>query len=576
MFNLEQFPIHLQFTIVNSNQYVETILENLSFGTAVLISFQNKAYLFTPEEFWLFRNQSVTISEFLSDKSNLISLSLPLPNHAEDLIKHVDDISFQSQRPIVFHENGEPVGYSYLSELLKFSFTEQYHLGSYFFALSETVTDAVTVVDRNGTVICWNTQAEEMYGIPKKDILGRRIGEHFEPAALMVLKILDEGRTLRKTYHTPRPNKHVLINASPIFEKGGRIIGSIAAEQDITQLVRLNEELSSAHDFKPEDKLQIEDPFSIINGRSKKIENAINIVKKVVSTDRPLLLIGEPGAGKERFAQVIHYASGHSVQQFFSVNCGAVPEGFLEAELFGYQGGVFTGNEMGKPGKLELANNGTLFLEEIDKLPMDIQAKLYQYIQNHFIIRFGGGSPVPLKTRIIAATDKNLHQMVQDGLFRSDLYYAISVVSIEIPPLRERKEDIPEIVQSYLREFAAQYQKPIPLLTPEVMLALMNYDWPGNLRELRNVIERCVIICENNRISLDNLPIALQKEQPQLELATEKESEMILKPKINPVEEVHIIEEALRKTLGNKSAAAKLLGISRGTLYNKMREYNLS
>ncbi|HJV45764.1 MAG TPA: PAS domain-containing protein, partial [Bacillota bacterium] len=260
MFNIEQFPINQEFIRMNPNDHIKEIEQKLTSGSAVYLLCKNLAYLFTPEDLWMIRNQDQSIKEFISDKPSLISSTLSYTREIKDLFNQFKDIMIKNERPIVIEEGGHPIGYCLLSDLLQFSFMEQFYLRSYFFSLSETVTDAVTIVDKNGTVICWNTPAEEMYSIPKDEIIGCRIGEHFEPEALMVLKILDEGRTLRKAYHTPQPNKHVLINASPILKDGKEVIGSIAAEQDITHLVKLNEELSSAYTFKPEDNPLKGDP----------------------------------------------------------------------------------------------------------------------------------------------------------------------------------------------------------------------------------------------------------------------------------------------------------------------------
>lgn len=579
MFNAEQLPIHRQMHMLPLHSTICDIAAYLRRDAAVCILKDNSAYLFTSGDLWLFEQRQDTTIDDLARCPNLLSPVLPHSEVAAGNYESFMQLPAATQRPVVFREaDGTLVGYSFMAELLTFVYKERQRLASYFFTLAETVTDAVTVVDQSGTVICWNTVAEETYGIDKKDILGRRIGEHFQPEALMVLRMLDEGRMIRNTYHRPRPGNHVLVNASPVVDDSGHIIGGIATEQDITQLVRLNDELSSTHMARFDEQASHEDPFSFIKGKGELIGNAIRLARKVAGAENPLLLIGEAGVGKEQLAQVIHQASPRADKPFITLHCGSIPAGLLETELFGFQGGAFSGNQTGSAGKLELADQGTLFLNEIDRLPPDIQAKLAQSIQTQTVVRTGGTAPIPVHARIIAATDRDLHKLVEKQLFRSDLYYALSVISIALPALRERKEDIPSLVQTFVRQFALQYQKPIPQLEPEVMLAFANYDWPGNINELMSVVERCLILSENERIAMTSLPAHLQKEQPHLDKTRAEQPDpqlRILKTRNTEEEEKSLIEDALAKTLGNKSAAAKLLGISRGTLYNKMKELHL-
>ncbi|MCK8486478.1 sigma 54-interacting transcriptional regulator [Paenibacillus sp. MBLB2552] len=503
-----------------------------------------------------------------------------------------------SGRPaLVVNDEQEPIGYLSLLDLLKQVVDRQQRAEAYFDALLETVSDAVTVVDRNGTVIGWNAVAEEVYGIAKSDIVGRTIGEHFDPDALVVLSILDEGRRLRGAYHRPREGTHVLINASPIIEPGGGIIGGVATEQDITHLVKLNDELTVAASRLLTQRVHDEDPFALISGRGESMGMVIKLAKKLAETDSAVLLIGETGAGKEQLAKVIHRAGARAEGPFLSLSCGAVPAGLAEAELFGYQGGAFSGQPSGQAGRLEAADGGSIFLNEIECLPPEVQEKLANLIKRRTVTRMGASEEVPVSVRIFAGTSQDLEQLVREGKFRTDLYYLLNVVSLKVPPLRERREDLGTLVQMYLRVFSLQYQKALPVVSPEVMLAFANYDWPGNVSELRAVIERCVILSDHEQITLEHLPEALQRQQAQLEFAATGNEGMMfvgdadgssmtktedanrldkmLRPRITPEEEMELLKEALERTSGNKSNAAKLLGISRGTLYKKIRDYNL-
>ncbi len=581
MFNREHFPIHQEMHILPAHCTITEIVAYLRNGETVCIPLDTGAFLFTSDDLWMFEQQQGTVVEFGIGKKHLVSAILPYSDHHGEVscYEQLPQLSSTTQRPVVFRKaDGTMAGYSYLAEILKFVYKEQQRFSSYFFTLAETVQDAVTVVDQNGTVICWNEIAEKTYGIPKKEILGRRIGEHFKPEALMVLKMLDENRMIRNTYHRPRAGNHVLINASPIVDAGGCIIGGIATEQDITQLVRLNEELSSTHDGRFDDGSNHGDPFSFMKGKGKLISNAIELAKKVASTENPLLLTGEEGVGKEQLARVIHQASPRAAKPFLTVHCGYIPAGLLETELFGFQGGTFSGNEVWNAGKLEMADQGTLFLKNIDCLPLDIQAKLLQYLHQHSITRSGATDPIPVRTRIIATTTRNLQIMVEQQLFRADLYYAINVISIALPSLRDRKEDIPLLVQAFVRQFALKYQKPIPQLDTEVILAFSKYEWPGNINELMSVVERCLILSEDERITMAHLPPHLQKEQPKLAEYVANQPDLHLKmfhSQNSEEEEKSLIKAALNKSSGNKSTAAKLLGISRGTLYNKMKQLKI-
>jgi PAS domain S-box len=582
MFHNEPFPIHILTDDQSAPSTVRDILSRLQAGeTEVLVRFDDsRAILFCAEDIGILgKLPPEAVSASLEDMRSLLSPILPYSDSVEALAPDLMRLPPDLHRPIVFgRKDGSIVGYGRLAELLAFALRQRQRMETYFATLVETVTDAVTVVDETGCVICWNDVAVETYDIPKESILGRRIGEHFNPDELMVLRTLDEGRRVRNTYHRPRPGFHVLINASPIFDNS-RIVGGIATEQDITQLVRLNDELMSARTI-PEEHSPPKDPFTFIKGKGKLIDNAIQLGRKVADAEIPLLLLGEAGVGKHQLALAIHQASARAKQPFLTVHCGSIPASVVETELFGFQGGTFSGSREGSPGKLEQADGGTVFLSDIEHLPQDVQAKLLLFLQKQTFSRVGGSEALSARTRIIAGTNKDLGKLVEAQLFRSDLYYALSAISIALPALRDRKEDLPILVQSFARQYALQYQKPIPQIDPDVMLAFANYDWPGNINELMSIVERCLILCEEERITMEQLPPHLQKEQPKVIVPANEPipafgGMRILKPKNTEDEERALIEEALIRAMGNKSSAAKLLGISRGTLYNKLREFNL-
>ncbi|MDQ0199463.1 sigma-54 interaction domain-containing protein [Neobacillus ginsengisoli] len=449
---------------------------------------------------------------------------------------------------------------------------ENKKLSAYFYTLAETINDAVTAVDQEGHVIYWNTVAEGTYKIQRENILGQKIGEHFHTDSIILHRILNEGRSVRGAYHRPNNDTHVLINASPIL-KDNKIIGGIATERDITGIVRLNEELDSSLPL----LIHHEKPFASIIGVSSEIQQALQIAQKVAYADIPVLLTGEPGSGKEMLGQAIHYGGSKNTGPFVSINCSTIPSGLLEAELFGYHEGVFTSDKkIGQAGKIEQASNGTLFVEEIDKMALEIQEKFLNFLEHQSFYRVGGTELITTQVRVIASTSRSLEAIVKEGKFNENLYYQLTVINIDIPPLHKRKEDIIKLVQQFVQEFSSKYKKPIPKINSSVMNALMNYNWPGNVRELRNIVERFILLNNENSITLNHLPKNILDAYSVHHDDDQSRNETSHKEMGPKIEEAEMIEEALRKTYGNKSAAANLLGISRGTLYNKIKEYGLS
>ncbi|MGC7870565.1 sigma-54 interaction domain-containing protein [Desulfosporosinus sp. SYSU MS00001] len=489
---------------------------------------------------------------------------------------------FEDFRPVVIIDSSESIMGVISAAQLIHSLLRHYEItNSFFETLLDTVNEAVTVVTKEGTVSHWNSVAQDTYSIPQENILGKHIADFFELETLATLKILDEGRPVRQSYHSPRPGTHVLINASPVVYNG-TILGAISCEQDVTQIVRLNEKLSNTSSELRDLQKKIpspEDPFSKIIGKGQSIRHTISVARKISSSEATVLITGESGVGKELFAQAIHMASPRSKKPLITLNCGAIPAALFESELFGYHGGAFTGAERkGKPGKLELAHGGTLFLDEVGELPLGLQVKLLRVLQDRCFYRLGGTEPITVNTRIIAATNRNLEKMMQMGEFREDLYYRLNVITLEVPPLRERTEDIPELAQAFLHESALKHNRPMPSLDPAVIVAFLNYHWPGNVRELHNVAERLAVLADEGIIETKYLPLALKRSKLEpLHLSGSIRSQINFgSSKLdNKSKEMDTICSMLERTHGNKTAAAKLLGISRGTLYYKLKQYNL-
>ncbi|QER41902.1 sigma-54-dependent Fis family transcriptional regulator [Thermodesulfobacterium sp. TA1] len=314
------------------------------------------------------------------------------------------------------------------------------------------------------------------------------------------------------------------------------------------------------------EKLKEKEAFKQIVGESKAIKDILNKIELVAKTDVSVLILGESGTGKELIADCIQALSLRADKPYLKINCAAIPENLFEAELFGYEKGAFTGAYNSKKGRLELANGGTLFFDEIAELPQNLQAKLLRVLEDQTLYRLGSEKPIKIDVRFLYATSKNLRQLVKEGKFREDLYYRINVMSIEIPPLRERKEDIPILVNHFLKKFSEKFKKPIPQITEEAFQALMNYDYPGNVRELKHVIERAVLLAVDGKITLKHLP-----EEIIHSFKTETSDYKLAKEAL----EKEIILQALIETNWNKTEAAQKLGISRKTLWQKLKKFGL-
>ncbi|MGA1846073.1 sigma-54-dependent transcriptional regulator [Deferribacter abyssi] len=288
----------------------------------------------------------------------------------------------------------------------------------------------------------------------------------------------------------------------------------------------------------------------------------IDLLKMVAPTDATVLIMGESGTGKELIAKSIHHNSPRKNKPFLAVNCAALNENLIESEIFGHEKGAFTGADKAKPGKFELADGGTIFLDEIGELPLQTQAKLLRVLQDKTFERVGGLKTLKTDARIVAATNRNLEEMVKEGKFREDLYFRLNVFPILVPPLRERKNEIPLLLNFFIKRYSERFQKIIKGYSDDYLNVLMKYDFPGNIRELENIVERSIILCKGEVLTPDLLPPL------KIENNTTKKNSM-------KEHEKSLIEKALKETNGNKSKAAELLGISRKTLHNKIKEYNI-
>lgn len=308
--------------------------------------------------------------------------------------------------------------------------------------------------------------------------------------------------------------------------------------------------------------------FDGILGDSSQIQEAIQLAKKVAASDANVLLLGETGTGKEVFAQAIHNGSKRAGKPFVALNCSAFGKELLESELFGHKAGAFTGAAKDKKGLIEEANTGTIFLDEIGEMNIDLQAKLLRVLETHEFIKVGDTRPTKVDVRIIAATNRDLQKESDEGKFREDLYYRLNVFTISLPPLRERKKDIPVIAAYYLKMFAAKGAKRIDGMSREFLTQLQQHDWKGNIRELKNIMERATILSDGPELTISDLPTELRT-------TTTKHNGPLSAFDLASVEKLHI-QRVLNHTKGNKTEAARLLNIGLTTLYRKIDEYRLS
>ncbi|HET7627376.1 MAG TPA: sigma 54-interacting transcriptional regulator [Bacillales bacterium] len=447
--------------------------------------------------------------------------------------------------------------------------------GDYFInALMGTDNDLVTIIDVDKRVLFWNKTAEKTYNITSKQIVGKKITRYFDEAHLMILKVLRSKQPVRGIYHRPTNHKHVIVNSSPVFDDDGVLLGAVSVEQDITHTVKLSEKLSVAsselHELKSEVyRKRLDTPFSKLTGNSLPIQRTISLAMKAAKTSASVLILGESGTGKELCARAIHETSPRKDNPFVPINCGAIPAALFESELFGYERGAFTGAvHEGKQGKIEAADGGTLFLDEIGELPLDMQVKLLRVLQENIVYRIGASKGKQVDVRVVAATNRDLRKMVETKTFRTDLFYRLNVIELTMPALRDRLEDIGDLVSRFLFELEKQYRLPSARFTDEAVRMLMSYHWPGNIRELRNIVERALILSEKNIIG----PIELQSVFP---LDASPSSESVPLPEKTGRLEKEQISRMLVETGGNKSEAARRLGISRVGLYKKLKKYEI-
>jgi len=428
----------------------------------------------------------------------------------------------------------------------------------------DSVSEGVFTVDLDWRITSFNRAAEEITGIGRQEAVGKHCRD------VLRADVCETDCTLAATMQTGKPimNKavHIIdangrrraitISTALLKDSKGKVIGGVETFRDMSMIEQLRKEI--------EGRYSCEDIIS----QSHKMQNLFAVLPNIAESNTTILIEGESGTGKELFARAIHNLSFRKDKPIVAVNCGALPDTLLESELFGYKAGAFTDAKKDKPGRFALAQGGTIFLDEIGDVSASVQVKLLRVLQDKTYEPVGAISTVKADVRIITATNKKLDQLVQQGKFRDDLYYRVNVMRLELPPLRDRKEDIPLLVEHFISRFNSLHNKNICCVTNEVTAALLAYDYPGNVRELENIIEHCFVLCEGEIIEAKHLPSSVH---PALKKGNAKNSE----PATIKQMEIILITQALRRNKGNKTAAAKELGIDKSTLFRKMKAFDI-
>lgn len=431
-------------------------------------------------------------------------------------------------------------------------------------AILESISDGVFTVDHEWRITSFNRAAETITGIPRKEAIGRYCSEVFRS------NMCETECALRETLTTHRPvigktgyiidakgsRIPVSISTAVLRDPDGTVIGGAETFRDLSDIETLRKQL--------EGKYHVGDLVS----RSPAMRRIFEILPPIAESLSTVLIVGETGTGKERIARTIHELSPRRDGPFVAVNCGALPETLLESEFFGYKAGAFTGATRDKPGRFALANNGTLFLDEIAEIQPVLQVRLLRVLQERVFEPLGSTRSEKTTARILVATNKDLAEAVRNGTFREDLYYRVNVMRIEIPPLRNRREDIPLLVDQFIQRFNSIQGKAIRSVSPEVLSLFLSREWPGNVRELENVIEHAFILCRKDIITTEDLPddfrmrVSCTETHPDIRTTRD-------------ILEGQAIRQALEAAGYNHTQAAKRLGIHKSTLYRKLKRLGI-
>ncbi|MFZ5572361.1 MAG: sigma-54 interaction domain-containing protein [Thermodesulfobacteriota bacterium] len=445
-------------------------------------------------------------------------------------------------------------------------------LENHWKTILDTLQDGMMVVDPEGKIVAVNPATETLTGYKSSELVGNTCRmlnctgcnirkERTEKWCGLFSK--GEVKSKRCTILSKSGRAiYVLKSATVIRDKTGETVGAVEILTDISDTVRQEEKLAALRQT-----LNLENGYHDLIGGSAVMQELFELIENVAQSDAPVMILGESGTGKELTALAIHEASPRRDGSFIKVNCAALNENLLESELFGHVKGAFTGAERTRIGRFEAAHGGSLFLDEVGDIPLSIQVKLLRVIEGGVIERVGDHQPIPVDVRIISATNRNLETMIAAGRFREDLFFRINVFPLQCPSLSQRREDIPVLVQNFIKYGTRKSGKRIIGLTPEAMEVLTEYPWPGNVRELRNAIDYALVLCRGGLIDTAHLPPKISRHlqaappRPLSEAPHESERRKLI--------------QLLTETGGNRNEAARKLGISRVTLWKRMKRYRL-
>ncbi len=422
----------------------------------------------------------------------------------------------------------------------------------------DSINEGVFSIDHEWHITAFNRAAERITGVRRQDAIGRRCSDVFRAS------ICEEACALRRTLISGKPvvgataniigangaTIPIRISTSLLRNAEGETVGGVESFEDLSYVAQLRKELEARYTFED------------IVGRSAAMQSLFDLLPQIAASPSTVLIEGDSGTGKELFARAIHHLSPRSKRRFVAVNCAALPDALLESELFGYKAGAFTDAKKDKPGRFALADGGTIFLDEIGDISPAMQVRLLRVLQEKSIEPLGATEAVKINVRVLAATNRNLAQLVRQGKFREDLFYRIRVVHLRIPSLHERREDVPLLVDHLVAKFNHLQQKHISGVSSDVMARLMEHDYPGNVRELENIIEQAFVLCRGGRIEIEHLPVELRHAPASAPavVATDMRSA-----------QMQMIEAALTRNRGNRRQASRELGINPSTLYRKLK-----